>query len=46
MKKLLTTAVAGLIFVGNANAQGIWYTDYNTWRAQMTSIVERLTITH
>ncbi len=38
MKKLLTAAVAGLIFVGNANAQGIWYTDYNTWRAQMTSI--------
>lgn len=38
MKKLLTTAVAGLIFVGTANAQGTWYTDYNTWLAQMTSI--------
>lgn len=38
MKKLLTAAVAGLIFVGNANAQGTWYTDYNTWLANMTSI--------
>ena len=38
MKKLLTTAVAGLIFVGTANAQGTWYTDYNTWLAQVTSI--------
>ncbi len=38
MKKLLTTAVAGLIFVGTANAQGQWYTDYNTWLTQMTSI--------
>lgn len=38
MKKLLTTAVAGLIFVGTANAQGTWYTDYSTWLAQMTSI--------
>ena len=38
MKKLLTTAVAGLIFVGTANAQGTWYTDYNTWLTQMTSI--------
>jgi hypothetical protein len=37
MKKILTTAVAGLIFVGTANAQGTWYTDYNTWLAQMTS---------
>ena len=38
MKKLLTTAVAGLIFVGTANAQGTWYTDYNTWLTQLTSI--------
>ena len=38
MKKLLTTAVAGMIFVGTANAQGTWYTDYSTWLAQMTSI--------
>jgi len=38
MKKILTTAVAGLIFVGTANAQGTWYTDYNTWLTQMTSV--------
>ena len=38
MKKLLTTAVAGLIFVGTANAQGTWYTDYNTWLAQLTTV--------
>jgi hypothetical protein len=38
MKKLLSAAVASLIFVGTANAQGTWYTDYNTWLAQMTSI--------
>jgi len=37
MKKLLTTAVAGLIFVGTANAQGTWYTDYNTWLNKLTS---------
>lgn len=38
MKKLLSTAVAGLIFVGTANAQGTWYTDYSTWLAQLTSV--------
>jgi len=38
MKKLLTTAVAGLIFVGTANAQGTWYTDYNTWLTQLTTV--------
>jgi hypothetical protein len=38
MKKLLSAAVASLIFVGTANAQGTWYTDYNTWLAQMTSV--------
>lgn len=38
MKKLLSTAVAGLIFVGTANAQGTWYTDYNTWLAQITTV--------
>lgn len=38
MKKLLSTAVAGLIFVGTANAQGTWYTDYDSWLAEMTSI--------
>jgi hypothetical protein len=38
MKKLLSAAVASLIFVGTANAQGTWYTDYNTWLAQLTSI--------
>jgi hypothetical protein len=38
MKKLLSVAAASLIFVGTANAQGTWYTDYNTWLTQMTSI--------
>lgn len=38
MKKLLTAAVAGLIFVGNANAQGTWYTDYTSWFNQLTSL--------
>lgn len=38
MKKLLTTAVAGLIFVGTANAQGTWYTDYTSWFNQLTSL--------
>ena len=38
MKKLLTTAVAGLIFVGTANAQGQWYTDYTSWSNQLTSL--------
>jgi hypothetical protein len=38
MKKLLSAAAASLIFVGTANAQGTWYTDYSTWLAQMTSI--------
>ena len=38
MKKLLSLAAASLIFVGTANAQGTWYTDYNTWLTQMTSI--------
>ena len=38
MKKLLSTAFAGLIVVGTANAQGKWYTDYTEWRNQMTSI--------
>ena len=38
MKKLIGAAVASLIFVGTANAQGTWYTDYNTWLAQMTSV--------
>lgn len=37
MKKLLTTAVAGLIFVGTANAQGTWYTDYTSWYNQLSS---------
>ena len=38
MKKLLTTAVAGLIFVGTANAQGTWYSDYTSWSNQLTSL--------
>ncbi len=38
MKKILSTAVAGLIFVGTANAQGTWYTDYTEWRNRLTSI--------
>ena len=38
MKKLLSAAAASLIFVGTANAQGTWYTDYNTWLTQMTSV--------
>ena len=38
MKKLLSAAVASLIFVGTANAQGTWYTDYNTWLGQLTSV--------
>ena len=38
MKKLLSAAAASLIFVGTANAQGTWYTDYTTWLAQMTSV--------
>ena len=38
MKKLLSAAAASLIFVGTANAQGTWYTDYSTWLTQMTSI--------
>jgi hypothetical protein len=37
MKKLLTTAVAGLIFVGTANAQGTWYSDYTSWYNQLSS---------
>ena len=38
MKKLLTTAVAGLIFVGTANAEGTWYSDYTSWSNQLTSL--------
>ena len=38
MKKLLSLAAASLIFVGTANAQGKWYTDYNTWLAQITLV--------
>jgi hypothetical protein len=38
MKKLFSVAAASLIVVGTANAQGTWYTDYNTWLTQMTSI--------
>jgi hypothetical protein len=38
MKKLLSTAVAGLIFVGTANAQGTWYTDYSAWLSHLTSV--------
>ena len=38
MKKLLTTAVAGLIFVGTATAQGTWYSDYTSWSNQLTSL--------
>jgi hypothetical protein len=38
MKKLLSAAAASLIFVGTANAQGTWYTDYNTWLGQLTSV--------
>ena len=38
MRKILTTAVAGLIFVGTANAQGTWYTDYTSWSNQLTSL--------
>ena len=37
MKKLLTTAVAGLIFVGTANAEGTWYSDYTSWYNQLSS---------
>ncbi len=38
MKKLLSLAATSLFFVGTANAQGTWYTNYNTWLTQMTSI--------
>jgi hypothetical protein len=38
MQKLLSVAAASLIFVGTANAQGTWYTDYSTWYAQLTSV--------
>jgi hypothetical protein len=38
MKKLLSAAAASLIFVGTANAQGQWYTDYSTWLTQLTAI--------
>lgn len=37
MKKLLSLAAASLIFVGTANAQGTWYTDYTSWYNQLTS---------
>jgi hypothetical protein len=38
MKKLLSLAAASLIFVGTANAQGTWYTDYTSWLTQITSV--------
>jgi len=38
MKKLLNVAAASLIFVGTANAQGTWYTDYTSWSNQLTSL--------
>jgi hypothetical protein len=38
MKKLLSLAAASLVFVGTANAQGTWYTDYTSWSNQLTSL--------
>lgn len=38
MKKLLSTAVVGLICAATANAQGTWYTDYTTWYNRLTFI--------
>lgn len=40
MKKLLSVAAASLIFVGTANAQGTWYTDYSAWLSHVTSTVK------